>query len=101
AMGRAQVELAAAAVAVRLVRPEAPIRATLRTADVALRELARGVVLAARQLERLRGKHLQVAQEPAERAVTALQSAAEALASLRTWGMSTLAGALDAQARGA
>lgn len=99
ALGRAQVEMAAAAVAVRMVRDDAPIRATLNTADKALRELARGVVLAGRQLEKLRGKHLRRAREPAEKAAEALQRSRDALASLRAWAMATLAGALDAQAR--
>ena len=97
ALGRAQVELAAAAVAVRMVRSDAPIRGTLTTADKALRELARGVILAARQLEGLRGQHLRTAQAPAEQAAAAMQSALDALKSLRSWGLATLAGALEAR----
>lgn len=97
ALGRAQVELAAAAVAVRTVRGEAPIRSTLNTADTALRQLARGVVQAAQRLEKMRGAHLLSVQTSAEQAAAVLQSSKEALDALRTWGMATLAGAMDAQ----
>jgi hypothetical protein len=50
AMGRAQVELAAAAGAVRSVCPTAPVSAVLEGADHALRHLARAVVDAGQRL---------------------------------------------------
>ncbi len=98
AMGRAQVEAAAAAIAVRRIRRDAPIRSPLAHTDRALRELARGVIRAGRSLERVQGRPLMEAREPAERAIAALRDSASALAALRSWVFATLAGALHAQA---
>ncbi len=97
AMGRMQVEAAAAAIAVRRIRPDAPVRSALTHADRALRELARGVLKAGRRLEKLKGRPLHSAAAAATAAAAALQDAASALAALRSWVLSTLAGALDAQ----
>ncbi|MFT5679326.1 MAG: hypothetical protein ACI8RZ_000230 [Myxococcota bacterium] len=98
AMGKAQVEAAAAAIAVRQIRSDAPIRSPLAHTDRALRELARGVIKAGRSLEKNQGKSLMQAREPAERAVIALRDSAAALAALRSWVFATLAGALHAKA---
>ena len=52
---------------------------------------------AAQRLEKMRGAHLLSVQTSAEQAAAVLQSSKEALDALRTWGMATLAGAMDAQ----
>ncbi len=79
AVGRAHVELAAAAFAVTLVRPGAPVRPVLTTADKALSELARAVLKGGRDVERLERR-----------------TRAEALRALRAWAYASLAGAMDA-----
>ena len=98
AMGKAQVEAAAAAIAVRKIRGDAPVRSALAHTDRALRELAHGVVRAGRSLERVRGRPLMEARKPAENAITALRASAAALAALRSWVFATLAGSLHARA---
>jgi hypothetical protein len=96
AMGRAQVELAAAAVAVSRVRPGAPVRQTLVHADRALRELARTAVDAADALRGTEGLTIYSAGTVPERAVAALRATAAGLQTLRAWAFETLAGAMDA-----
>lgn len=96
AMGRAQVELAAAAVAVCRVRPGAPVRQTLVHADRALRELARTAVDAADALRGTEGLTVYSAGDVPERAVAALRTTAAGLETLRAWAFETLAGAMDA-----
>ena len=97
AVGRCHVELAAAAFAVSLVRPSAPVRPVLTTADRALRQLARSVLRGGRRVEaigsRPRGG---ITEAETEEAHLQLVAAAEALAGLRTWAFATLAGAMDA-----
>ncbi len=97
ALGKAQVEAAAAAIAVRKIRPDAPIRSPLAHTDRALRELARGVIKAGRSLERNQGRPLMQSRKPAERAIAALRDSAAALDALRSWVFATLAGALHAE----
>ncbi|MDG1483775.1 MAG: hypothetical protein P8R54_29560 [Myxococcota bacterium] len=97
ALGKAQVEAAAAAIAVRKIRPDAPIRSPLAHTDRALRELARGVIKAGRSLERNQGQPLMQSRKPAERAIIALRDSAAALDALRSWVFATLAGALHAE----
>ncbi len=94
AIGRAQVELAAAATAVTSVRPGAPVGPTLSRADQALRELARSTVRASRSLQRLTGKRLP-AQAAADRATEQLKAAVAALREMRDWSFTAIAGALD------
>ena len=98
AMGKAQVEAAAAAIAVRKIRKDAPIRSPLAHTDKALRELARGVITAGRMLERIQGRPLMEVQDSAKNALQALRDGAAALGALRSWMFATLAGALHAQA---
>ena len=98
AMGKAQVEAAAAAIAVRKIRSDAPIRSPLSHTDKALRELARGVIKAGRVLERIQGRPLMEVKESAKNALQALHDGAAALAALRSWMFATLAGALHARA---
>ena len=100
AVGRAHVELAAAAYAVWLVRPEAPVRGALVTADRALVQLARGVLRAGRVLERLPGTPREdVDFDALEGALRGLMSAREGVVDLRDWAFSTIAGAMDAELR--
>lgn len=97
ALGRAHVEMAAAAFAVQQVRPEAPARGALPAADRALNQLAVAVLRAGRTLEKLGQRP--VSRIPREMPAAALQEiavAAEALIALRGWVFESVGGALDA-----
>ncbi|MEC7947259.1 MAG: hypothetical protein VX265_06795, partial [Myxococcota bacterium] len=97
AVGRCHVELAAAAYAVSLVRPDAPVRPVLTTADRALRQLARAVLRGGRRVETLgiqpRGE---ITPAQTTEAHARLEAAGEALQGLRTWAFESMAGAMDA-----
>lgn len=96
AVGRCHVELAAAAFAVTLVRPDAPVRTVLTTADRALRQLARAVLRGGRRVESLGGKPRgQISTAQTDEAHMHLEAAGEALRGLRTWAFASLAGAMD------
>lgn len=96
ALSRAQVELTAAALAVRRVHPRAPVRGVLNRADEMLGGMARTVVGAGRRLERLVGQPMREASGPASEQVAQLREAAAALPALRVWAMSTLGGTVAA-----
>lgn len=97
AVGRCHVELAAAAFAVSLVRPDAPVRTVLMTADRALRQLARAVLRGGRRVESLAGTPRgRITPEQTHEAHMHLEAAGEALRGLRTWAFASLAGAMDA-----
>ena len=97
AVGRCHVELAAAAFAVSLVRPTAPVRPVLATADRALRQLARAVLRGGRRVENLGNRPRgEITPQQTEDAHTHLRAAGEALGGLRTWAFESLAGAMDA-----
>ena len=93
-MGRAQVELAAAAIAISKINPKVPIKGTLMHADRALRELARSVVRQGDELHRSTGAPLVVLDDLPERAVDKIRASAEALRALRAWSFSAIAEAL-------
>ena len=93
-MGKAQVELAAAAIAVAKIDPNAPIRGILTHADRALRELARSVVRQGDELHRATGAPLVVLDDLPTRAVDRIRASAEALSALRTWSFNALSEAL-------
>ncbi len=97
AIGRAHVELAAAALAVWRVRPGAPVRGVLQQADPALLQLARAVLRAGRRLERLGGRRRSTVRPgEAEGILAELRVARETLLALREWSFETMAGAVDA-----
>ena len=93
-MGRTQVELAAAAIAVAKIDPSVPIRGTLMHADRALRELARSVVRQGDELHRATGAPLVVLNDLPTRAVERIRASADALRALRSWSFSAIAEAL-------
>ena len=95
ALGRTQVELAAAAVALKRIEPGCCVADTLKEADNMLRSLAQGVVKSGKQLEALKGQPYKKVKTQAEQAVCALSETIHALRSLRVWGLSTLAGELS------
>ena len=95
AVGRAQVEFAAAALAVQQVRPGTPVRAVLVHGDKALRQLARSIMAVVNRLEELPGEPIEEAGEAAAWAEQELSGAKEGLGSLRGWAFSSLAGAMD------
>ena len=93
-MGKAQVEVAAAAVAVAKIRPEVDLRGTLIHADRALRELARSVVRQGDQLHRSVGSPLVMLDDLPEQSVSQIRAALDALGALRQWSLSTISEAL-------
>jgi hypothetical protein len=93
-MGQAQVELAAAAIALIQVRPGSPARSTLKHTDKALRQLARSVVRSGDRLHKATGTPIAVADELIEQTVTEVRNAATAFSALRTWSLSAIAEAL-------
>lgn len=96
ALSRTQVELTAAALAVRRVHPRAPVKGVLVRADEALAQIARAVVGAGRKLERLVGQPLLTASEQAAEQIGQLREANTALSALRVWALSSLGGAVAA-----
>lgn len=96
ALSRTQVELTAAALAVRRVHPRAPVRGVLVRADEGLANLARAVVGAGRRLERLVGQPTSAVRAQAVEQVGQLREATRALGALRVWALSTLGGAVAA-----
>ncbi len=91
AMGRAQVEFAAAALAIERIRPGSQVNQTLKHADRALRNLARSVVQNGDRLHRAKGTPMIVVGTIPEDIHANLSASAEALRSLRSWAMSSLA----------
>ena len=94
AMGRAQVEFAAAAIALKRVRPGAPSLSTLRHADKALRQLARTVVMSGDKLHRARGMPVAATGDLPHNAIQSMRQSAQSLSSLRVWVFSSIAEAL-------
>jgi hypothetical protein len=94
AMGKAQVEMAAAAIALARVRPGPPTRATLNHTDKALRELARTVVKAGDRLHKLRGAPSAAVGDLPMEVVHEMRTAADAFAALRVWAMHSFAEAM-------
>jgi hypothetical protein len=90
AMGRAQVEFSAAALAVSRVRPSGGLEQTLRYADRALRELARSVVSDGDRLHKAIGTPLMGIGELPSTVQHSIGQSADALHGLRIWAFSTL-----------
>jgi len=91
AMGRAQVELAAGAIAAREVNPRAAVRQVLIHGDRALRLLARDAVQAGDALAELRGAPLLAAEALAAPRLRVLRQSVQGLEVLRTWAFGELA----------
>jgi hypothetical protein len=94
AMGRAQVEFAAATIALKRVRPGAHTRSILRHADTGLRQLARTVVLHGDKLHQAKGMPVAATGTKADEAIVAMRQSAQSLISLRHWVLSSIAEAL-------
>jgi hypothetical protein len=94
ALGRSQVEFAAAAIAVKNTFSEASTTATLKYADTALRQLAQATVRAGKKLEALYGSDIQLGHEQSTRPIRLLEETILAMNALRTWCFSTLAGSI-------
>lgn len=95
ALGRAQVEVAAAGVAVRRVSPRAPVQPILERADQVLRQLARGVVRDGRRLEKLVGTPVEQAAAIVPGPLVDLKNASNNLHELRVWAFANLASAVN------
>jgi len=97
ALGRSQVEFAAAAIAVKNTYEQASVISTLHYADTALRQLAQATVQAGRTLERLYGGDLEQAQQLSASSIQLIKDTKAAMLALRTWCFSTIAGAINYQ----
>ena len=95
ALGRCQVEFAAATVAVCKVTPQAHTKQILLHCDTTLKQLARSVVQSGQQLERLQGHPSFMVSDRITQCLGALRNAYEALSALRTWTFSTLAASVE------
>ena len=96
AVGRGYVEVAAAALAVLAIQPDAPVAATVRVADKALTALARDVLKAGKTLERAVDYRLDALDLDALAAASAdLAQAQVSQQALMDWSFESLAGALD------
>ena len=97
ALGRSQVEFAAAAIAVKNTYHKAPVVSTLQYADSALRNLAQATVRAGRVLEKLYGGDIRQAQELSANSIQLIKETAAAMDALRVWCFSTIAGSINIQ----
>ena len=95
ALGRAQVEFAAAAISVKNTFSQAATVSTLKYADTALRQLAQATVRAGKTLEKLYGSDIRSVQEQSSTSIRLLEETILAMNSLRTWCFSTLAGSIN------
>ena len=95
ALGRAQVEFAAAANAISMIKENAPMLSTLRYSDAAMKDLALAVIRAGKKLERSKNKPLHTNRDIADKAIEAINETRKAFLSLRTWAFSTIAGGLN------
>ncbi len=95
ALGRSQVEFAAAAVAVYKVEPKANIKSILNHCDSVLRRIARGVVSSGQLLEKLQGHPTYSVEAQLEHCLTTLTDCHDALKALRTWSLSTFAASVE------
>ena len=95
ALGRSQVEFAAAAIAIKNIQPHSPTTQTLKYADNALRKLAQATVTAGRQIEGLYGANIPDGENQAQQPIKLISETIFALISLRKWCFSTIAGALN------
>lgn len=93
-LGQAQVEFAAAAIALGRVRPGSPARATLIHADRALRLLARTVVKSGDKIHRARGAPIAAIGTVHIESIQAMRDAAAAFEALRNWCLNAIAEAL-------
>ncbi len=90
AMGRAQVEFAAAALAISRVRPSLDLEQTLSYADKALRNLARSIVTDGDRLHKAVGTPIMHLGQLPEQVRGNINQSAEALRALRIWAFSAL-----------
>jgi hypothetical protein len=95
ALGRSQVEFAAAAIAIRKVNNTAAIKEPLEHCDGVLRRIARGVVGAGRQLEQLQGHPTYEVSEQLDHCKTTLQDCQNALQALKSWALATFAACVE------
>ena len=93
-LGQAQVEFAAAAIALGRVRPGSPARATLIHADRALRVLARTVVKNGDKIHRARGAPIAAVGTMHIESIQAMRDTASAFEALRGWCLNAIAEAL-------
>lgn len=95
ALGRAQVEFAACAVATHQVYPRAKLKKILDHCDAVLRNIARSTVKAGRAIERMEGQRRSQAESSLEQCFLTLRDGHHSLQSLRNWALISFAGAAE------
>ena len=97
ALGRTQVESAAAAVAVHRVNPEAPILNILEHCDNVLRKVARRAIEAGQSLQQTVGEARFKANPVLIEAINNIKECHETLQSLKRWSLMTFAASVQYQ----
>lgn len=99
ALGRTQVEMATASVAVHRVRPTAPILSILTHCDDMLRTIARRAIQAGKQLESSIDKPLFECNSDLEQAISEIIDCHQNLQSLKHWALMTFASSVQVDSK--
>ena len=95
ALGRTQVEMATASVAVHRVNPQAPLRSILEHCDNILRKVARKTIQAGKTLENALHQPFFSQKEILEQTLVDLIDCHQSLLSLKKWALMTFASGLQ------
>lgn len=95
ALGRAQVEFAACAVATHQIYPNAKLKKILDHCDSVLKTIARSTVKAGRTIERMEGERRSAIENKIDRCFQTLRDGHVSLQSLRNWALVSFAGAAE------
>lgn len=95
ALGRAQVEFAACAVAAHQVYPNVKLKKILDHCDSVLQNIARSTVKAGRTIERMEGARRSTIEAKLEKCFQTLRDGHNSLQSLRNWALVSFAGAAE------
>ena len=95
ALGRAQVEFAACAVATHQVYPKAKMKKILDHCDSVLRNIARSTVQAGKRIERMQGERRSTIEKKIDLCFQTLRECHNSLQSLRNWALISFAGAAE------
>jgi hypothetical protein len=95
ALGRAQVEFAACAVATHQVHPKARMKKILEHCDSVLRNIARSTVQTGKRIERMQGERRSTIEKKINLCFQTLRECHNSLQSLRNWALISFAGAAE------
>ncbi len=98
ALGRTQVEMATAAVAVHRVQPTAPILSILTHCDDTLRKIARRAIRAGKTIENCTDHPLFKERERLEQCIADLIECHSSLSALKRWALMTFASSIQSPA---